>query len=376
MHEANAEELETLENWLQQPGNKALFAEYIKVNYAIDMNTNPFDAESAKKTYLEKIREDKRKQKKRKLINTFRYAAAILILVLASTYFLKDILFPTSTVLSESVAPIIINNTIKPGIDKATLTLEDGSEMILEKGASIQTPHAKSNGEEITYDESVSAELAYNYLSVPRGGQFFLKLSDGTKVWLNSETQLKYPVSFREGESRQVELLYGEAYFDVSPSTEHKGADFKVRHEQQDVQVFGTAFNIKAYMDETNIYTTLVEGKVSVNFENQSEILEPGEQSNLNILTKALDVTTVDLYDQISWRKGVFSFKRKPLKDIMQVLARWYNMDVEFDNKRLESIGFSGVLGKEQGIEEVLETLKDIDIIKNYEINNKKVTLK
>ncbi|UOB17943.1 FecR family protein [Abyssalbus ytuae] len=300
-------------------------------------------------------------------------AAAIVISILAITYLFKSDIFST---VQAVVTPTIVNNQIKPGTNKATLTLEMGEVVTLTKGTTYQTSNATSNGEKLIYNNNPSHELAYNYLSVPRGGQFFLKLSDGTQIWLNSESQLKYPVHFIEGEPRQVELVYGEAYFDVSPSTQHKGAKFKVYHNQQEVQVLGTEFNIKAYKDETHIYTTLVEGKVAVSFENQNKILNPGEQLNVNAITKMMDITNVEIYDQVSWKEGVFSFKRKSLKEIMQVLSRWYDMKVDFENKELEKLGFNGVLGKEQDIQEILETIKNFGVIKNYEINNKEVILK
>ncbi|HEX9826742.1 MAG TPA: FecR family protein, partial [Flavobacteriaceae bacterium] len=195
----------------------------------------------------------------------WRYAAAaILIIALASTYFLRDTIF-NNQIQIENTTPIIVNNQIAPGIDKATLTLEDGTEMVLVKGASVQTKNATSNGEEIIYQQTTgNRQPATNTLTIPRGGQFFITLADGTKVWLNSETQIKYPVSFVKGQSRQVELVYGEAYFDVSPSTAHGGSNFKVFNNNQEVEVLGTEFNIKAYKDEINIFTTLVEGKVAV----------------------------------------------------------------------------------------------------------------
>ena len=145
------------------------------------------------------------------------------------------------------------------------MTLADGSKIALEKGTPVQTQNANSNGEELIYESSKNtSRLVYNYLTIPRGGQFVIKLSDGTKVWLNSASQLKFPVAFIEGESREVELVYGEAYFEVSPSTAHKGAHFQVYNKKQKVEVVGTEFNIKAYKDESNIYTTLVNGKVNV----------------------------------------------------------------------------------------------------------------
>ena len=255
--------------------------------------------------------------------------------------------------------------------------------MALEKGTSYQTQNANSNGEEIIYNNSTSQELVYNYLTIPRGGQFQMTLSDGTKVWLNSETQLKYPVSFTDGESRQVELVYGEAYFEVSHSTEHKGSNFKVWNSNQEVEVLGTKFNIKAYKDETAIYTTLVEGKVSVTFEpttnNQqptTRILAPSQQSVVDINNKNIEVANINARNEVAWVNGEFILQRKNLKEIMKVLSRWYDMEVTFANKELEDVRFVGVLGKDQNIVDILNTIKSFGVINDYEINNKKVILK
>ncbi|WP_298239091.1 FecR family protein [uncultured Algibacter sp.] len=308
----------------------------------------------------------------------YKYAAAAIIVgVLTTTYFFKD----NSSNTPVSNTPIIVNsdsNTIKPGTDKATLTLEDGSLVTLEKGNNYKTQNINSNGKQIVYKapEKVSSKIKYNYLTIPRGGQFFIKLSDGTQVWLNSESQLKYPVAFADGVDRVVELVYGEAYFDVSPSTEHKGAKFKVFNQSQEVEVLGTEFNIKAYKDETNIYTTLVEGKVLVSSENQYQNLTPNQQSNLNLLKNSITIANVDGYAETLWRKGIFSFKGKPLKEIMKVISRWYDVEVIFENKEHEDLKFKGVLGKNQDLQEILQTIKSLSIIKNHEVHDKIIILK
>jgi hypothetical protein len=305
-----------------------------------------------------------------KRLPIWRYAAAAVIIgVLASTFIFKDEIFN-----SQPTVPAIVD-TIEAGTNKATLTLENGQEVPLIKGTSYQTQNASSNGEAIIYTNNTSRQLVYNYLTIPRGGQFQLTLSDGTKVWLNSETQLKYPVSFTDGESRQVELVYGEAYFDVSPSSDHQGADFKVYHHNQEVQVLGTEFNIKAYKDETNIYTTLVEGKVAVKYEGKSQNLKPNQQSNYNVLNNALSVVEVDVYNETSWREGVFSFDGKSLKEIMTVLSRWYDVDVQFNNTAIQSEEFVGVLGKNQNLDSILSNIKNFGVIKDYQISNRKVIL-
>jgi ferric-dicitrate binding protein FerR (iron transport regulator) len=370
MNTANIDDLEMLTEWLKKEENNDLFESYVKINYAMDLNMNEFDSKSAKKEYLRKIREDKRMFYKLKRSKVFKYAAAA-ILVLGMSYFFQLTILKTST-------PLLVNSNIEIGTDKAILTLNDGSELALEKGKSTQTKNANSDGKQIVYktQEQKSTEIAYNNLTIPRGGQFVITLSDGTKVWLNSESQLKYPVSFIDGKPRRVELVYGEAYFDVSPSTDHKGSSFTVFNTSQEIEVLGTEFNIKAYRDETNMYTTLIEGKVSVKASESSQVLKPNQQATLDLVKNSITISKVNVRDEISWKNGVFSFKRMPLKDIMKVLSRWYDIDVEFVNPELKDVGFNGVLGKDQKIEEILKIIKNYGIIKNYEINNKTILLK
>ncbi|RAJ25153.1 FecR family protein [Gelidibacter algens] len=371
---AKADDLDTLSKWIENPENRNVFKDYVQTHYAITYIMNEPDSKKALERLLRTIRKEKSVVYKFKNQPIFKYAAAaILVIALASTYILKDTLFNNQI---ENNTPIIVNNQIEPGIDKATLTLEDGTQVILEKGASYQTQNANSNGEEIIYNNNPSRELVYNYLTIPRGGQFQMTLSDGTKVWLNSETQLKYPVSFTDGESRQVELVYGEAYFEVTHSTEHKGSNFKVMNNNQEVEVLGTKFNIKAYKDEANIYTTLVEGKVSVSTSTQNQLLAPNQQSNLNITNNNLSIANIDVKGEIAWINGEFIIQRKSLKEIMQTLSRWYDMDVTFEHKELGEVRFVGILRKNQNIIDILNTIKGFGVIKDYEINNKKVLLK
>ncbi|MEP5341416.1 MAG: FecR domain-containing protein [Algibacter sp.] len=372
MNAANIDDLEVLSDWLKDDQNKQIFKNYIRTNYAIDINTNEFDTENAKKEYLRKIRQDKKLVHKLRIYKVFKYAAAAVI-VFGLGYFFQQVGFKTPI----ETIPIIVNTSIEPGTDKATLTLGDGSHVALEKGASFQTQNANSNGAQIIYEETKqnTKEIVYNYLTIPRGGQFFIKLADGTKVWLNSESQLKYPVSFIDGETREVELVYGEAYFDVSSSTEHNGSKFKVFNQSQEVEVLGTEFNLKAYQDESNIYTTLVEGKVVVDNGILKQNLEPNQQSNLNTETNTITIAKVDVKGETSWKYGVLSFIDKPLKDIMKVISRWYDVDIIFENKELESVEFIGVINKQQSIEDILSIMKSSSI-NSYEVNNKTIILK
>jgi len=375
-NQASFSDLDELEKWVEDPKNEKLFQSYIRTNYAVDYNLKKFDSEKIKTMLSNQIAQEQKVFRHKKIRQRLLYGAAatLIIGVLSVNFFFKDSLFNTPI----KNAPIVVNNTIEIGTDKATLTLEDGSVIALQKGNNFQTKTAQSNGEKITYNvgKQNSSKIAFNYLTIPRGGQFHLVLSDGTEVWLNSETQLKYPVSFQEGKTRQVELVYGEAYFDVSSSTKHKGSKFKVLNQSQEVEVVGTEFNIKAYRDETNIYTTLVEGKVVISNQGKNRILKPREQSNLNLQDKTIAISKVDVYNEISWKDGVFSFRKKPLGEIMKVLSRWYDVEVQFENQDLKKVGFNGVLGKEQKLEDILKIIKKFKVIKEYEIKNKKVILK
>jgi hypothetical protein len=303
-----------------------------------------------------------------------KYAAAAII-VFGLGYFFSGNKF-NSTV--KTVPTIVNTNTIQPGSSKAVLTLGDNSKVVLEKGEMFQKNNIKSNGEELIYNATGpdKQKIEYNYLTIPRGGEWLIKLSDGTKVWLNSESQLKYPTGFMEGESRKVELVYGEAYFDVSPSSAHNGSKFIVHNQNQDIEVLGTEFNIKAYKDETNIYTTLVEGQVLVNKNGKKQRLLPNQQSILDKNTNSIVVIEkLNINNEISWREGVFIFDGKTLKEIMKVMSRWYDMEVVFKNKDIEDEEFVGVLRRNREIKKMLSSIKGFGTIKDYTINGKNVIL-
>jgi len=368
--EANVEELRQLELWISNPSNEILFLEYIKTNTFSNIAISKYDIKIAKKNIVRSIRKEKYQ-----INNILKYgAAAVIIGLFASNYLFRDDIFISPV---ESV-PVVIND-IEAGTNKASLTLSDGSVVLLEKGGSFKSKNAKSNGEEIVYGTTknkTSSKIAYNYLTIPRGGQFFVKLSDGTQVWLNSESQLKYPISFIDGELRKVELIYGEAYFDVSPSTKHKGSKFKILTDVQEIEVLGTEFNVKAYQDENIIYTTLVEGKVLVKNNNKTRILKPKQQSVIDINTNDIKVQEIDINSEISWIHGEFIFHKKPLKEIMTVLSRWYDVNIIFQNKSFENIEFNGELSRDQKIEDILDLIKQTKIINAYEINSNTIIIK
>ncbi|MEP1487710.1 MAG: FecR domain-containing protein [Algibacter sp.] len=361
-------EMEIFIEWIESGKNKKALHDYIAINYTIEELKSRSEDDSILWNHIE----SSFKTPTRKL-NYWKYVAAAVIVLGFGYYFQQGAFKPP---IDE--VPVIVNTSIVPGTDKATLTLGDGSTVVLEEGNTFSRKNVRSSGDKIVYEASKNKtkQVIYNYLTIPRGGQYHVKLSDGTEVWLNSETQLKYPASFIDGETRQVELVYGEVYFDVSPSSENNGTKFKVLNQSQEIEVLGTEFNIKAYKDETNIYTTLVEGKVTVDNGVLKQSLMPNQQSNLDTKTNDVKVVKVDAGREVSWKHGIFNFKGKPLKDVMKIISRWYDVDVVFENKELEAIKIKGGLGKHQDIEEILSTIKTLSIIKNYKINGKTITLK
>lgn len=373
-NQATASELEALEQWIEDSNNQELFNEYVKINYAIEYNMKEFDSHKIKMMLLDAFARDKKEKKRNKLRKIMYYSAAAVVLGIVTTSYLYNINFFNKP----SEVPTVVNNTITIGTDKAILTLEDGSDVALEKNKIYKKDNVVCNGRELVYDNDSKAQsgLVYNYLTIPRGGQFHIKLADGTEVWLNSESKLKFPVAFVEGTPREVELIYGEAFFDVSPSTAHKGAKFKVLNKDQEVEVLGTEFNIKAYKDEDNIYTTLVEGKVAISNFNSKKQLVPNQQAIINLTNRDITINTIDAYNEVLWTKGIFSFKGKTLKEIMTVMSRWYDFDVEFKNVKLEKVKFNGVLSKNDDIKEILSIIKKTNFINEYEIKDRKILIK
>lgn len=362
------EESEVLANWLSIEENLHYFNEFIELNQLIN-NKQEFNYNKS----FQKIIKRSQSPKNRKRPLYFYAIAASVTLLIALTFTYNR----TSNLKEATHKTTIVSNNIKPGTDKAILTLENGKQVVLEEGQNYSNSNMSSNGEHLVYDgkENSNKEITYNILTIPRGGQFNITLADGTQIWLNSETKIKYPVAFEIGKTRAVELIYGEAYFDVTSSSKNKGSKFIVSNKNQEVEVLGTAFNIRNYKEDSNVITTLVHGKVSINYDGKNQILLPNQQSNLNILSNSLHVKKVDVFYETSWRTGSFSFENKSLKEIMTVLSRWYDFEVVFKNSAVAKEEFVGVIGKNEKIESILKTIKNFGIIKNYKIEDKTITI-
>nr|WP_116219080.1 FecR family protein [Allomuricauda sp.] len=367
--EANRRELEELDDWLSDQNNITIFNNLVRIHYLTTSCMADYDLHKAKESIKQKVKSNKRKSR----LHTYTkisIAASILLvigLIFGGRYFQKD---------TESIP-----NKIVIGSDKAVLTLENGDQVALEKGKSFQKGTIRSNGEQIVYgihertDDEV--DVLYNYLTIPRGGQFYLQLSDGTKVWLNAETKLKYPVTFYEGQTREVELVYGEAYFEVTPSTQNKGSDFSVISNDQKISVLGTEFNVSAYKDDDAIVTTLVGGRIALEKGNSRKTLRPNQQSRILKNMDQIEVVDIDASQAISWVNGVFIFDGESLDEIMKVLSRWYDIDVIFESAQRKDFNFTGILERTKSFDDILALIGVASQGEvKFEVKNKTVHIK
>lgn len=269
--------------------------------------------------------------------------------------------------------------SIVPGSNKAVLILADGSEHDLSSGdksiIAADGTEIKNTGNKLEYISSNSqpAEMKYNTLKIPRGGEYFLILSDSTKVWLNSETTLRFPVQFAAG-VRTVELN-GEAYFEVS---KNEKVPFIVTSGNQQVKVLGTQFNISSYVDNQSVYTTLVEGKVEVSLTTNPDsklVLRPNEQSCFSKEEANILKRTVDVAQYIAWKDGRFVFQDQMLEDIMKTLSKWYDVQVVFANEDVKKLRFTGNLERYADFSNILGKIERTNEVE-FEITNKLITIK
>ena len=300
-------------------------------------------------------------------------AAAILILLTAGIYYYQT-----------SSKPIIVKtkiprfkNDVAPGNNKAILTLDDGSKIDLDDAktgilASESNIDIKKTGVgqlEYTAGTQTVKTVKYNILSTPLGGEYQLVLPDGSKVWLNSGSTLRFPTAFI-GSERIVELK-GEAYFDIAKNPK---MPFLVRtNNAMDIKVLGTQFNVMAYDDEKNINTTLIEGSVEVLKESGKTTLKPGQEAILNKRSGNIKVAQADLEQAIAWKNGYFIFYNENIESIMRKVSRWYNVDIVYQGN-LNNKDFVGTISRNKNVSELLKMLELTGAI-HFSIDGRRITV-
>lgn len=308
--------------------------------------------------------------KTKKLWPTYQIAAAAILLICTS--------FGLYFFLGRNQQAMPVDQeiaTILPGGKKAILKLADGTSISLndanngkivdQAGASV----VKTANGELTYNPNAEGtnQVQINTLIIPKGGYYTLTLADGTKVWLNSASSLKYPTAF-VGNERIVELT-GEGYFEVAHNANQP---FKVVTDRQTVQVLGTHFNINTYDDEPTIATTLLQGSVKVTANNApAKFLKPGQQANLG--SNSFTVKEVDAADEIAWTTNSFLFNDEDLGSIMRKISRWYDVEVVCSDK-LANLTFSGSISRSKNIHQVLKIMQLTETI-HFKFEGRRITV-
>lgn len=304
------------------------------------------------------------------LFRKYAVAATILIALSVSTYFILKR-------SNDSKRLFAAGKNLTPGGNKAILTLADGSKISLTdvanghitKQAGITITKTKAG--QLVYTasktETASGIPSYNTIETPKGGQYQVILPDGTNVWLNAASSLRYPAAF-SGSERKVELN-GEAYFEVA---KNPAMPFRIVSKGQVAEVLGTHFNINSYADEPGIKTTLLEGSVRIlNLRsNHTAILKPGQQSNTAV-SGAVDVTDVNPEQYIAWKSGKFIFADSNIESIMRQVSRWYNVDIEYRGD-ITKEKFGGRASRFNNVAELLEILELTDQV-HFEINGRRI---
>lgn len=298
--------------------------------------------------------------------STKRYwwvAAAILLLV-AGTYVATKF----TTTNTEPLANVNAIS-VQPGTNKAVLQLDNSSQVVLDvaKDSTVKNSNGVAlqiHDASLVYEQEPKAvAVSYNTLSTPKGSQYQLVLPDGSKVWLNAASSIRFPTAFT-GATRQVTLI-GEAYFEVAKNEKQP---FIVQANDMTVQVLGTHFNVMAYNDEAAMATTLLEGSVKVQQQGQTVMLVPGKQA----LVKAnnIQVQAADVEQATAWKDGYFSFDKVTIPTIMRDIARWYDVEIGFEGK-LSSSRFKGGIRRSAQLSQVLKVLELSGV--RFKVEGKKI---
>ena len=363
--------LEKYNNGTATNEEKALIENWYLKHKPANTNVTHEQLQEDQQNSLDQLVAQIKSDNKRSIWPALKIAASVLIFLSAGLYFIKWHNIPKERVAINKP----LKNDVAPGGYKATITLANGSKIVLNdiktgklasQGNTLITKTA--NGKIIYINKkpnAVSNTLVYNIATTQRGGLYQFVLADGTKVWLNSASSIKYPVNFI-GNERVVELT-GEAYFEVAHNAKKS---FKVIANGQTIEDIGTHFNINAYNDEDAIKTTLLEGSVKVSTASMSRVLKPGEQAFVK--NGNLSITNVDPNESVAWKNGFFFFNDNTIQDVMKQLARWYDVDIKYEGE-LSERRFSGEITRNINASQILDILSFKKI--HYKIEGKTITV-
>lgn len=364
---ATAWELDKLSDWILVGDNEKIFDKYVRLHFGIITSINEPDSDTIKKHLLRKIKRDKYRKR---VLGTMKYAAVGILFLISGYYFNQErqAISPQGLIPKETAITITLDNG-----EVKTLGLDENKNLEDAEGNVIGT-HNRSGL--IYKGGDKGGQLVYNTLNVPYGKQFEVVLSDGTQVFLNSGSTLRYPVSFLEGKDREV-FLTGEAYFEVNRDERHP---FMVNANEMQVEVLGTKFNVSHYPEDSNINTVLVEGAVQLRIKGDNyrdlkpTLLEPGNKAEWHINSIEVLVEQVDTSLYTAWVQGKLVFRNTSFRQIRQALERRYNVVIKNDNEQLDEQLFDATFDIET-IEQVLESFNKSYAIE-YSIVENEVIIK
>lgn len=377
--ELSVTEKENLESWIKEKdSNSKLFqrlTNYDNIYNEFSYFSNPEKEKSWQRiqTYVESKNVVSHQRFYYK--NLMKYAA-ILVCLLGSMFFIiKYYKHQEKTIVKHQ--PYL--NDIQPGGNIAILELSNGQKIRLDSanGGKIATEQdiiiTKSADGQLIYDWSNVTnlnhqELSYNTIITPKGGKYQLKLADGTKVWLNAMSSLKFPTAFSEKE-RIVELV-GEAYFEVQ---EDKDKPFLVKINGTEVKVLGTHFNISAYADENHITTTLLEGAVKIKRQSISTLLKPGQEVRIDLYNNLFLKRQADIEKVIAWKNDCFVFRDESIESLMTTISRWYNIEVSYKGN-MDGKVYGGKFSRKNNLSELLKSLELTGTVK-FTVEERRVTV-
>ncbi|WP_426477511.1 FecR family protein [Chryseobacterium sp. CBSDS_008] len=342
---------EFLEDWIEESeANRAIFQQLLDQHLLAADLVELKESGSTTENELAKFNKMLDKPEPRGIWFRIITAAAILFTISISFWLYKY--YQSDKILPTEVATTTISGDILPGTDKATLTFEDGQVVNL----SGDKKAIKIDEKGTSYQDGTSIspnKVQFATLTTPRKGQYKVTLPDGTTVWLNAESSLRYPTKFTD-QTRYVELQ-GEGYFEVALD---KTKPFIVASNGQQVKVLGTKFNINSYSNEPTIRTTLVTGRVElISSRDKSTVtLNPGQQASL--ASDGYVVNSIDTESFIAWTANEFQFKGTNLREVLRQLERWYDIDVDYSN--IPNIKVNGTISREKKLSSVLYALEKI----------------
>ncbi len=350
----SASELQLLQEWVEQsPANREVVALLDESAELLPLLGHLYTYDQAR--VWNNIRSAAQRRTMRERVRHFgRYAAALLLVLLLGSSGWWAYRRHSAKFTEDYI------EQLTPGIRGAMLTLSSGEQIPLgandSRGLIEQDgTRIEIQGNEITYRNEFSKQPIpiINTITVPRNKEFSLCLSDGTQVWLNSESTLIYPVHFGT-ESREVQVI-GEAYFEVAHDATRR---FTVHTDTVSVQVYGTAFNLSAYADDAAIETTLISGSVEVQSRQQQIRLEPGEQARIGRSQPTVEVRQVAAEDAAAWTRGLFAFNDESVASICRKLSRWYDIEIIPTGVDAEQVRYTGVVKRYETFGEMLRLLE------------------